>query len=386
MLVFLLVLNLILIIIAFKAIRSSRDLKLELVNLESSLSKQIDLGFTQEAKLEAVLSSMAEGVLVVDNEGKILLMNPSLRKIFFVDFPPENRLPLEVIRNVYIQEIIDNTLKNQKLISQEILLTSPEEKSLKINSVPILKDKKIKGAMLVFHDITELKRLEKIRQEFVANVSHELRTPLATIKGYTETLLEGALTDKENAKDFINIIYHDSQRLSKLIDDLLDLSKIESGKLDLVFLPVNILDILKQALSILDNLAKEKNISINVEIPKDLPKVLADESRILQVMINLIDNAIKYTPNQGKIKVEAFLTGKFIQMNVSDTGMGIPEEDIARIFERFYRVDKARSRELGGTGLGLSIVKHIIQAHSGQVGVKSELGKGSVFSFTLPKA
>ncbi|MEW6170608.1 MAG: two-component system histidine kinase PnpS [Candidatus Omnitrophota bacterium] len=386
MMVFLIVLNLILIIIAFKAIRTSRDLKLELANLESSLSKQIDLGFTQEAKLEAVLSSMAEGVLVVDNAGKILLMNPSLRKIFLIDFPPENRLPLEVIRNIYIQEIIDNTLKNQKLISQEILLTSPEEKSLKINSAPILKDKKIKGAMLVFHDITELKRLEKIRQEFVANVSHELRTPLTTIKGYAETLLEGALNDKENSKDFINIIYHDSQRLSKLIDDLLDLSKIESGKLDLVFLPINIKDVVKQALAILDNLAKEKNISMNVEIPKDLPKVLVDESRILQVILNLIDNAIKYTPIQGKIKIEASLDDKFVQVNISDTGIGIPEVDITRIFERFYRVDKARSRELGGTGLGLSIVKHIIQAHNGQVWVKSELGKGSVFSFTLPKA
>jgi two-component system phosphate regulon sensor histidine kinase PhoR len=198
--------------------------------------------------------------------------------------------------------------------------------------------------------------------------------------------LDGAIEDQDNAKDFIEIIYRDSERLAKLIDDLLDLSRIESGKMKMEFLPTDILRVIKRTVAVVDNQAKAKAISISLDLPPDLPKVLADENRLAQVILNLLDNAIKYTPDGGKVSISAFLKGGFVQVDVSDTGVGIPEKDLPRIFERFYRVDKARSRELGGTGLGLSIVKHIVQAHGGEVWVKSELGRGSTFSFTIPKA
>lgn len=234
--------------------------------------------------------------------------------------------------------------------------------------------------------ITELKLLEQIRQDFVANVSHELRTPLSNIKGYAETLLSGALEDKENAKDFLNIIYKESDRLSKLIDDLLDLSKIESGKMKMVFAPVEFKSIVARVIDILKKFATDKSISIDTNLPDNLPKLLGDENRITQALINLVDNAIKYTPSKGSVSISASSQDSFVRIDVKDTGIGIPKKDLPRIFERFYRIDKARSRELGGTGLGLSIAKHLVQAHGGEISVTSVLGKGSTFSFTIPIA
>jgi two-component system phosphate regulon sensor histidine kinase PhoR len=249
-----------------------------------------------------------------------------------------------------------------------------------------MRNNRLEGAILVFHDITELRRLEIIRQDFVANVSHELRTPISSIKGYAETLLEGALEDKDNAKEFISIIYHDSNRLAALINDLLDLSKIESGKMKMFFSASDPALLIKKAVMIMDNHAKARSITLKTEIPQNLPKIKADEARLSQVMINLLDNAIKYTPEQGTVVISAEVTNGTLQVDIADTGIGISDKDLPRIFERFYRVDKARSRELGGTGLGLSIVKHIVSAHGGVVWVKSELGLGSTFSFTIPLA
>jgi two-component system phosphate regulon sensor histidine kinase PhoR len=232
--------------------------------------------------------------------------------------------------------------------------------------------------------ISELKMLEQVRQDFVANVSHELRTPLSNIKGYAETLLNGALEDRENAKDFLNIIYKESDRLSKLIDDLLDLSKIESGKMKMIFKEVELKPIAARVADILKKFAIDKSIVISIHMPDDLPKLLGDENRITQALINLVDNAIKYTPAKGSVDISACLQDGFVKIDVKDTGIGIPKKDLPRIFERFYRVDKARSRELGGTGLGLSIVKHIAQSHDGDVQVVSTPGKGSIFSFIIP--
>jgi two-component system phosphate regulon sensor histidine kinase PhoR len=250
--------------------------------------------------------------------------------------------------------------------------------------VPIIRNDRFDGAILVFHDITELRRLEKIRQDFVANVSHELRTPISSIKGYAETLLEGALEDKDNAKEFISIIYQDSNRLANLINDLLDLSKIESGKMKMNFIPLDPVSLIKRAVTVIENQAKAKSIALKLDFASDLPKIKADETRFSQVMINILDNAIKYSSEGGSATISAKVVNNALQIDISDTGIGISEKDLPRIFERFYRVDKARSRELGGTGLGLSIVKHIVSAHGGQVWVKSELGFGSTFSFTIP--
>lgn len=355
------------------------------VNLK--LKKNTETTEAQDAKLETVLSSMFEGVMVVDNKGEIILMNPSLRDTFLIDSSVQGRLPLEIIRNPAIADIVDKTLEGQeKLVSQEIALFFPKERTLKVNSAAIIRNNITEGAILVFHDITELRRLEKIRQDFVANVSHELRTPLTSIKGYAETLLEGALDTWDNAREFINIIYQDSNRLANLINDLLDLSKIESGKMTMSFAALEPFPMIKRAVSMMENQAKAKSITVKLDAPEELPKIKADETRFSQIMINLLDNAVKYTPDNGSVSVTAKVADNTLQIDIADTGIGISEKDLSRIFERFYRVDKARSRELGGTGLGLSIVKHIVHAHGGRVWVKSELGLGSTFSFTIPLA
>lgn len=342
---------------------------------------------SERAKLDLVLSSMFEGVIVTDDKEKIILMNPSLRKIFLVDINPEGKKPLEVIRNTAVQDIVDRIVQGrQGLATEEITVNIPEEKILKVNGVPILRNNKFEGAILVFHDITELRRLEQVRQDFVANVSHELRTPISSIKGYAETLLDGALEDKDNAKEFIGIIYQDSNRLANLINDLLDLSKIESGKMKMSFVPLDPASSIRRAVTVMENQARAKSIALKFDLPPSLPKIMADEARFSQVMINLLDNAIKYSTEGGSATISAVVANNTLQIDISDTGIGISEKDLPRIFERFYRVDKARSRELGGTGLGLSIVKHIVSSHGGQVWVKSEPGLGSTFSFTIPLA
>ena len=369
---------------------STNDEISDLAKAFNYMSEQIKLRIEEvtssKLRLEAVLLSMFEGVMVVDLEGAILLMNQTLKDFLLIRENPVGRKPLEVIRNIEIQEIADSTLQiKQSVQSRQITLLLPQEKILLVHATPIVWEGKPEGAVLVFHDITNLRKLEKIRQDFVANVSHELRTPVSSIKGYAETLLEGALEDKENARDFLKIIYSDSDRLAKLINDLLDLTKIESEKLKMELRPCVIRPVVERVVSGVNKQAKDSSITIKMDIPRELPNILADEVRIAQVLLNLIDNAIKYNKEKGLVIISAKEKDGFIQIDVSDTGVGIPEEDLPRLFERFYRVDKARSRELGGTGLGLSIVKHIIQEHQGEISVQSVLGQGSTFSFTIPK-
>jgi two-component system phosphate regulon sensor histidine kinase PhoR len=355
------------------------------------MSEQIKLKINEvnlnKSRFEAILLSMFEGVMVVDIKGTILLMNRALKDLLQVKDEFVDKKPLEILRNIEIQEMVDNTLKlKQGVESREISVLFPEEKILLVHAAPVVRENETEGAVLVFHDITDLRRLEKVRQDFVANVSHELRTPVASIKGYAETLLDGALEDKNNAKDFLKIIYTDIDRLARLIDDLLNLSRIESGKFKMNLQLCAISPIIKRIVSGLNKQARDKSITIKTSIPKKPGSLLIDETRIAQVLFNLIDNAIKYTRDGGDISLSVDEKNGFIQVNIADTGCGIAQEHISRLFERFYRVDKARSRELGGTGLGLAIVKYIIQAHQGEVFVQSTLGQGSVFSFTLPKA
>lgn len=362
------------------------DLARALNSLSDQVREKIDSLSAERAKLDLVLSSMFEGVIATDAQERIILMNPSLRRLFMVSVDPEGRKPLEVIRNSTIGGMVDRILKGQQLATEEVTVSVPEERVVQVNGVPIVRNGITEGTILVFHDITELRRLEKVRREFVANVSHELRTPISSIKGYAETLLEGAIDDKDNAREFLSIIVQDANRLAALINDLLDLSKIESGKMAVSFSPLDPGQMLKKAVQVMERQAAAKAVSVACIVPQGLPPVLADETMFLQVMINLLDNAIKYTPEKGSVTVSAVISGGFLQVDVSDNGMGIPEQDLSRVFERFYRVDKARSRELGGTGLGLSIVKHIVEIHHGRVWVKSGPGTGSVFSFTIPLA
>lgn len=363
------------------------DLARALDHMAEEIKNKMSKISYEEAKLDGVISSMFEGVMLTDNKGAILMMNPSLRKLFMIDEAPEGKRPIEILRNNKIQDLVETIIRNSgRLATEEALAGTPEEKIVRINGAPVMKGGKIQGAILVFHDITELKRLERIRQDFVANVSHELRTPLANIKGYAETLINGAFQDQDSSKEFTEIIYRESGRLAKIIDDLLDIARIESGKMRMAFLPVEVGPAIKKACEILRKSALDKSINIASSIPDGIPKILADEGRFVQVLLNLVDNAIKYTPENGSVNIGVSRQNGFVRIAVKDTGLGIPEKDVGRIFERFYRVDKARSRELGGTGLGLSITKHLVQAHGGEIWLESAPGKGSTFSFTIPKA
>jgi two-component system phosphate regulon sensor histidine kinase PhoR len=331
---------------------------------------------------------MAEGVMAVGRDGHILLMNQSLKDFLQIEGDPVGRNPLEVVRHIEIQEILVETLERKSGVppAREIFLLFPQEKIVLLHAAPIMREGKLEGAVLVVHDITELRRFEKMRREFVANVSHELRTPVTSIKGYVETLLDGAIDDKDNAVEFLHIISKDAERLIRLIEDLLDLSKIESGQMSMVFKPCAVAMVVERVAAGLARVLHERQCRLRIEIPDDLPPVMADEARLAQVLVNLIDNAVKYSPSGSEVIITATVEKPYVQIDVIDNGIGIPEQDIPRIFERFYRVDKARSRDLGGTGLGLSIVKHIVQAHKGDVRVSSRVGEGSRFSFTIPKA
>ncbi|MDP8258850.1 MAG: ATP-binding protein [Candidatus Aadella gelida] len=340
-----------------------------------------------KARLEAVLFSMFDGVMVVDPSGMILLMNKSLRDLLAVKHEAEGKKPIEIIRNVEVQEITDKVLNMKAGVeSREISILLPEEKKIIVHGTPIFREGKTEGAVLVFHEVTEIRRLEKIRKDFIANVSHELRTPASSIKGFAETLNAGAIDDKERAKEFIGIIEENSDRLVRLIEDLLDLSKIESGKVDMNLRPCSLHLIVEKAVSQVEDHANKKSIAIENKINSSIPNVLADETFITQVLLNLIDNAVKYTDENGKVSITVSEEKEFIKIYVNDNGIGISEKDLPRVFERFYCVDKARSRKSGGTGLGLSIVKHVVEGHGGKVTVKSVLGQGSTFSFTISKA
>jgi two-component system, OmpR family, phosphate regulon sensor histidine kinase PhoR len=368
---------------------SSRDEVGELAESIRFMSDQIKAKIaevtTSKLRLEAVLWSMFEGVMVLEASGKIILINQALRELLNISEDPAGKSAIEIIRNADVQDIAETALKGQPgVLSREISIFVPVEKNFIVHATPVLRDGKHEAAVLVFHDITELRRLENIRKDFVANVSHELRTPVSNIQGYSETLLQGALNDRENAKEFVEIIHSDSQRLAALINDLLDLSQIESGKLSLDIDKNMLNDMIDSVYKKIDHKIKIKKIEFIKDIAEDANIVYCDRYAIEQVLLNLIENAVKYTSEEGIIKVCAEKEDGFIRVDISDTGIGISQEHISRIFERFYRIDKARSREQGGTGLGLAIVKHIVQAHNGKVWVESIPSKGSTFSFTLP--
>lgn len=363
------------------------DLSVSINTMGGQIKARINELISSRSRLEAVFLSMFEGVMIVDTHGSIILMNQTLRNLLRVGNNPVAMRPLEVIRNLEIQEICDRALNLQSgVVSKELTVLLPEERILLAHGTPVIRDDRVDGAVLVFHDITDLRRLEHVRKDFVANVSHELRTPVSTIKGYAETLLDGAIEDKENARDFLRIIYEDADRLAKLINDLLDLSRIESGKLKLRLAAQPLSVIVRRVARELEQIAVHHGAEIRMDIPDNLPAVLADENGLAQVFLNLLENGLKYNKPGGYVEVSARVEEQRVRIQVKDTGIGIPEEDIPRVFERFYRVDKAHSRQMGGTGLGLAIVKHLIQSHGGDIELRSVQGEGSVFSFTLPAA
>jgi two-component system, OmpR family, phosphate regulon sensor histidine kinase PhoR len=339
----------------------------------------------EKAGLSAILSSMTEGVLAMDAAGKIRLANDALRQQLDIGEEAIGKSALEVFRNVALQDIIAEAVQTGRVAGRELAFLNPVERMFEVNAARLQsRDGGSAGLVVLLHDITRLKRLENLRKEFVANVSHELRTPLSIIKGYVETLLDPQPPDAGTARQFLQTIQRHSQRLEMLIGDLLSISALESQQTRVQLDSVSLRDVAATAAEELGRQARVKNTAIVVEIPGDFPAVRADAQRLHQVFFNLMDNAVKYVQPGGRISISAKLTDGEIEIQVADNGPGIAAEHLPRIFERFYRVDKARSRELGGTGLGLSIVKHIVQAHGGRVWAESEVGRGSVFYFTLP--
>lgn len=360
------------------------ELAKSLNKMNSNIRSRISEIIENNSKFETVLLAMFEGVMVLNSGGSIELMNDSLKKMTGVEIDPLGKRPIEVIRNSAIQEVSEDVLKmkSPSVITREEFIL-PLKKHLLIHATPVFNKGEILGSVIVFSDITELRRLELVRKDFVANVSHELRTPVSNIQGYAETLLDGALKDN-NARDFVDIIHAEAKRLSFLINDILELSKVESGSYKLnIESGVDLKDLVYKAILKLSHDIKLKKINVVNEIPDNI-KINCDKGMIIQVLINLIDNAIKYSPDGLMVNIYAEKSGdSSIKVNVKDQGIGIPNRDISRIFERFYRVDKSRAKNSGGTGLGLSIVKHIVQLHGGDVFVESQEDHGSIFSFIL---
>lgn len=360
----------------------------EILNrISVELSEKIAEITEDRSQLQSILSSMIEGVLAVDRQGKVLLVNEALSRMFELNASFHGKLHYEIIRDHDLNQFIQAVLSNRKEEKKEISLIHPQERDFMIQSA-LVRQPREGGifAVFSFHDITELKKLERVRKDFVANVSHELRTPLTSIKGFVEALQDGGINDPEQSSRFLAIISQHTNRMNKIIFDLLQLSQIESKEFELKMEPFTVKELVDEVVYSLKRFAVQKSQSIEINLYPEGQKVLGDKYRINQALTNLVDNAIKYTPEKGTIKIEIRDKGELMEIAVIDNGMGIPRNDLPRIFERFYTVDKGRSRELGGTGLGLSIVKHIIEAHGGEVKVQSQLGKGSEFSFTLKKA
>jgi two-component system phosphate regulon sensor histidine kinase PhoR len=348
------------------------------------LQAQEQAALELQTQQETLFDSMAEGLLLLDENRRVRIANRSFAQLFEITTDIRSRTLLEALRVHEVVEVLDVLDTQKQVLGRELKLSHPNELLLQVNGSAIFDAAgRRRGTVLVFHDLTRVKQLERTRQEFVANVSHELRTPLSLIKGYVETLLEGAKDNPEISTKFLQTIDRNAERLRLLIEDLLTISELESGRVRLNQQPLQLRTLTEKVLSDFRSPAESKNITLVDEVPD--VTINADAARLEQVLCNLIDNAIKYGRNQGNVALRACLAGtEQVEISISDDGPGVPPEALERIFERFYRVDKARSREQGGTGLGLSIVKHIVQGHGGRVWARSELGHGATFYFTLP--
>ena len=343
--------------------------------------------------LQAILGSLTEGVVIVDAAQRIRLANDSIHRMFDLAVPPLERTLMEVFRDHELQATVRAALEEQGPQSRQLTLDSRQgsgytRKHFAVTAAALRSHdhERPRGAIAIFHDISELKALENVRRDFVANVSHELRTPVAIINGYLETLLDGALRDPAVAEKFLHVMWKHNQRLTLLIEDLLSLSQLEGQRAaGLRFESVGLRPCLERVVERLEPTITEKGAAVRLTLPDDLPPVEADPHRLDQVFFNLIENALKYGESaRPEIVVEASAGEEEVVVSVADNGPGIPLADQPHVFERFYRVRKDRSRAVGGTGLGLSIVKHVVQAHGGQVSVHSQPGRGVAFRVRIP--
>ena len=369
-------------------IRETARLAQAMNQMAARLQSKIESEVNQRNQIEAVLSSMAEGVVALDMDEHILSFNRAAADMLERLSVSENNQKLhEIVRDNRFSEFIEKTRKNDTPVSEDIFLYKNGERILNINASPLRdsNEKRI-GTLLVLNDVTRLRRLEKMRQDFVANVSHEIKTPLTAIKGFVETLLSGAKDNPKEAARFLSIIDKNVNRLGAIVDDLLYLSRIEKeNQANLVQLTkTEVKNMITSSIKICNNEAQAKQVEIFFTCDDSL-EAMIEPVLFEQAMVNLIDNAIKYSGIKGRIQIEAVKTDFGGSLSIKDSGIGISKKHLPRLFERFYRVDKARSREQGGTGLGLAIVKHIVHAHGGHVTVDSTPGRGSAFTIHLPK-
>jgi len=349
--------------------------------IELSHRRQQQTSVDAKAQQQVLFNSMIEGLLLLDRAQKIYLANRAFKNLFGLKVELRGKTILEALRLHELDDLVKRVQAEGQVFDYEVKLPDLTERWLRVNASVISNSAgEREGMILVFHELTRLKQLERTREEFVANVSHELRTPLSLIKGYVETLLDGARNNPEVAERFLRIIERNTNRLDLLIQDLLTISALESGRMKLNLQMIDLHAVAEKVVNDLRGKAADKNVTLGNDLP-----VRADANRFEQVFANLVDNAIKYGRASGRVIVNGRkMDDGRVEVFVQDDGPGIPPESMDRIFERFYRVDKARSRDQGGTGLGLSIVKHIVQAHGGEVWAKSELGKGASIFFTLP--
>jgi len=358
------------------------ELSQALQDMAQELGAQIDALTSEKAKLSAVLNQMADGVLITDAEDRVQLLNPTAERLFQID--EKDGLGRSVVEVMRYHQLVDLYREAKNGQRQSMMLEiGPQHLFLQVVAIP-LKTALPGSTMLLFQDLTQLRRLETVRRDFISNVSHELRTPLASLKALAETLQEGALDDPPAARRFIIRMETEIDNLTQLVNELLELSRIESGKVLLSFQRAHPCDLLKPAYERMSLQAERAGLELILDCPPDLPIVFADPDRISQVLINLVHNAIKFTPPEGSITLSAYQDEDYIVFYVRDTGVGIPKKDLTRIFERFYKADQARAG--GGTGLGLSIARHMIESHGGYIWAESEDDIGSTFYFTLPIA
>ena len=340
-----------------------------------------------QAEQQASFNSMVEGVLLLDGQERVRLVNQALEQLFGLSGDLRGRTMMEALRLHELQQLVNRVRAEGQVLGFELVPPGLDNRCLQVNATALLdRNGNRQGMILVFHDLTRLKQLENTRKEFVANVSHELRTPLSMIKGYVETLINGAKDDPNVATRFLQTIEKHADRLTCLIEDLLTISRLESGQIVMNLQKVELRPVANDVVNDLKSRADDKKVVLENQVPAEI-RVRADADRIQQVLFNLVDNAIKYGGSEGHVWIGALaVDDQMIEVSVRDNGPGIPPDAIERVFERFYRADKARSREQGGTGLGLSIVKHIVQSHGGEVWAKSAMGQGTTFLFTLPSA
>jgi two-component system phosphate regulon sensor histidine kinase PhoR len=340
-----------------------------------------------ESSVQAVFGAMLDGLVVVDGQRRVRMMNRESRRMFGLEKAEPGEPLLEVIRHASIDRLVAEAIRARQPRRGSIQVSrGPSEgREMEVSAVPLGENSTpLEGAVVLFHDVTQLRQVEEIRRDFVANVSHELRTPLSIFRGYLETLLDDPQTSPGELRRILEVMERHSDRLHALVEDVLSLARLESPATELDVSEINLPEFLPEILHDWEKRFEARQLTSQLELPENLPLLQADEGRLQEVIYNLLDNAVKYSPSGGRISLQAAVQGERIRLSVTDQGTGIAGADLPRIFERFYRADKGRSRELGGTGLGLSIVKHIAQLHGGTAEAESELGHGATISVLLP--